>query len=87
MTDKILKFQAAWCAPCKALSVQLKGIDLGVPVEEVDIDQSRDLATQYNIRSVPTLVYVRDGQELSRQVGFVAVPKLMDWVEVMKDAV
>ena len=47
MTDKILKFSATWCGPCKQLSMVLKGEDLGVPVEEVDIEANSNLAQQY----------------------------------------
>jgi thioredoxin 2 len=84
MTDKILKFQAAWCAPCKALSMQLRGVDLGVPVEEIDIDASKDMVAKYGVRSIPTLVYVRGDAEVSRHVGFIAVPKLQAWVDQLK---
>jgi thioredoxin 1 len=40
-----------------------------VPVQFVNVDQSPQLAAQYNIRSVPTLVFVKDGQEIDKSVG------------------
>lgn len=80
MSDKILKFSASWCGPCKSLTMTLKGEDLGVPVEEVDIDENSDLAVQYGIRSVPTLVYVRGGTEASRLGGAQTLAKVKEWV-------
>jgi thioredoxin 1 len=83
MTDKILKFQASWCAPCKALSKALEGVDLGVPVEEVDIDEDMDTAVSYGIRSVPTLVYVRDGSAVTKTTGSKTVDEIRDWIDTI----
>ena len=60
----------------------LKGEDLGVPVEEVDIEANPELARQYGVRSVPTMVYVRDEQEVSRITGAQSLDKIRDWVTV-----
>jgi thioredoxin 1 len=82
MTDKILKFSAGWCQPCKVLSKTLHEQDLGVPLEEVDIDEKSDLAVQYGIRSVPTLVYVRGGTEAARLGGAQTLPKVKEWIAI-----
>ena len=84
MTDKILKFQATWCQPCKMLSKTLEGEDLGVPVEEVDIDQNQELAIQYAIRGVPTMVFVRDGSEVSRVSGMMNLNDVKKWIDTVK---
>ena len=52
---KILRFTASWCQPCKGLEMNLNSAKLEVPVEVIDIDEDEDLATQWQIRSVPTL--------------------------------
>lgn len=80
MTDKILKFSATWCQPCKMLTQSLKNVDLSVPVEETDIDENRDLAIKFGIRGVPTLVYVRDDVEVARLVGMQMSGDVVDWV-------
>lgn len=84
MSDKILKFSATWCGPCKMLSKVIEGEDLGVPIEEIDIDEKRDLAVQYGIRGVPTMVYTRDGSEVSRVSGMMMIKDVRDWVEKNK---
>lgn len=77
---KLLKFQATWCQPCKALSKSLSTVDLGVDIEEIDIEQSRDLVADYGVRSVPTLVLLKDGVELSRIVGNTTVDKIQTMI-------
>ena len=80
MNRKILRFTASWCGPCKMLAKNIDVLVLPVPVEVVDIDDQFDLATQYNIRGVPTLVMVEDGKEVGRLVGMKTIPELEKWV-------
>jgi thioredoxin 1 len=64
---KILKFSSTWCQPCKLLSENLREINLDV--EEIDVDDHPDLAKQFKIKALPTLVFLKDGVELSRLTG------------------
>ena len=67
---QLLKFSATWCAPCKALSENIKHVDMGdVEFKEIDIDENLDVAKQYGIRGVPTLVLLEDGEEIGRKSG------------------
>lgn len=76
---KILRFTASWCGPCKMLAKTLEDVDLGMPVEVVDIDENGALAQQYGVRGVPTLVMVEDDKEVKRQVGLVSASQLKEW--------
>lgn len=79
MTKKVLKFSATWCSPCKMLSSTLKDVTTSVPVEEVDIDENMELAKQYGIRGVPTLVMLDEGKEVKRVSGVLMKTQLEEW--------
>ena len=67
MSDKILKFSASWCQPCKQISKIMSELDLSMQIEE--IDKNEQAAIDYKIRSVPTLVLIKGGKEISRITG------------------
>ena len=77
--DKLLvvDFYATWCGPCKKLSPTLDEVseELGeqVNIVKVDVDESEDLAMDYGIRSVPTVLFFKNGQQVDKFVG--ALPK------------
>ncbi len=67
---KIIRFTAAWCSPCKAMASILEEINTNIPIEVVDIDAQQDVAIEYGIRGVPTLVKVdNNGNITGRMVG------------------
>ena len=77
--DKLLvvDFFATWCGPCKKLSPTLDEVSeqFGdrVNIVKVDVDESEDLAMTYGIRSVPTVLFFKKGQQVDKFVG--ALPK------------
>ena len=83
MTDEILRFTASYCQPCKMLSKTLETADLGVHITVVDIEVFPEKAVEFGVRSVPVLVYMRDGQEISRKIGMQNVQQLKDWVTLL----
>ena len=78
---KILRFTASWCQPCKMLSQILEDIDTGLPIEVIDIDVDTELAMEYGIRSVPTLVILEENVEVKRMTGLVTKEILKNWIE------
>ena len=73
----LMDFYADWCGPCKTmkpavreLANELQG---RLQVLEVNVDQNPDLARQYNVRSIPCFVLLRDGKEVARRTG--SMPK------------
>jgi len=80
MSKKILKFAASWCQPCKMLSKTIEGMTIETPIEEIDIDEQEELAIQYQIRSVPTLVMLDDDKEVKRVTGMQSSTQLEAWI-------
>lgn len=67
---KYLYFSASWCGPCRTLGPIMQQVATEVPVEKVDVDSNQQLAMQYSIRNVPTVVLVNgEGKEFARSVG------------------
>ncbi len=63
-------FTATWCGPCKAFKpVMTEIMKEGHSVQILDIDDNKELAQQYNVRSVPTTVIEENGVEVDRFVG------------------
>jgi thioredoxin 1 len=78
---KLLRFTASWCQPCKAMAKVLEDIGTDMPIEVIDIDEQSELAVDYGIRSVPTLVMIDENIEFRRVVGLVTKEKLKNWIE------
>ena len=77
---RILRFTASWCQPCKMLAKTLEDVNTDIPIEVIDIDVHSDVAMEYNIRSVPTLV-MKDGNiEMKRMVGMKSKQDLSEWL-------
>ena len=63
-------FSASWCGPCKMFKpVVQELIEEGHSIEIVDVDENRDLATQYQIMSVPTFVVEEGGKIVDAVLG------------------
>ncbi len=68
--DTMVQFSATWCGPCKTLTRTLEAADdLPVKIAKVDIDESPQMAAEFNIRSVPTVVVFKEGAEVARTSG------------------
>jgi len=76
----IVDFHALWCSPCKMQSPILKEIatDLGdkIKVIKIDVDQNSEIASRYNVQSVPTLIIFKNGKLVWRQSGVVSKNQL-----------
>ena len=69
----LVDFWATWCMPCRMLAPTIEEIaeeaDGRAYVGKVNVDEEPQLAIQYGVRSIPTLIFFRDGKEVGRMVG------------------
>ena len=79
----IIDFWAEWCQPCKMLaphfeeaSEELDEVNFG----KVDMEKHQDIGTELGVRALPTLVIMKDGEEVARKSGAMNKADLMDWI-------
>ena len=77
---RVLRFTASWCGPCKGLAMTLDEIDSSLPMEVIDIDVHPEVAKEYGVRSVPTLVMLDENIETKRMVGTKTKTDLEQWL-------
>ena len=83
----LIDFYAEWCGPCKQISKILEQINRenrNVKVVKVNIEDSRSLASYFQVQSIPTLVLLRDGEFINKMIGFNPKKKIEEFIEIGK---
>ena len=84
--DKLVPvdFWAEWCGPCKQIAPTLEELaekySENLSVCKVDVDANRELALQYNVRSIPSLMIFKNGEMVDSLIGAVSLEELEDLV-------
>jgi len=81
----MVDFFATWCGPCKMISPLIEKIHKkygeNLKVIKIDIDKHGDLADEYQVMSVPTILFFLDGKVVKREVGFLPESKLCEIID------
>ena len=81
----LIDFYADWCGPCKTLAPILKEVktELGenIKIIKIDVDKNQQLAAQYQVRGVPTMMLFKNGEQIWRQSG---VLQKQDIINIIK---
>ncbi len=80
----LVDFWAEWCGPCKQISPRLEELankySENLAVCKVNVDENRELAIEYNIRSIPALIIFKGGEMVDSLIGAVSLEELEDLV-------
>ena len=73
-------FSAGWCSGCKQLDPVMDQVaKQGIVVNKMDVDYTPDVTVKYKVQSIPTVILVRDGQEVKRFTGARSFEQVMSF--------
>ncbi len=86
----LVDFSATWCGPCLKIAPLIEELasefDGRAKVAKIDVDNNQELATQFGIMSIPTLMILKNGQVVNKWIGFTSKQALADALEASIDS-
>lgn len=85
----LLEFYSKTCGPCKMLAFILKDIDKNdpdFPIYTVDFDENTELKERWDVNGFPTMLFLKDGAEVSRMEGLKQKPAILAAIEALSAA-
>lgn len=78
---KLIYFNAPWCQPCRTLGPIMDQVSNKIHVEKINVDDSPSIASDYNIRNIPTVVLVENQQEVRRFTGVKSLNDILTFIQ------
>lgn len=75
----LVDFYADWCGPCKMMGKVLEDVDFDIL--KVNVDTHSDLAKEFGVMSIPTLILFEDGKAVKKSIGFMGKDDLEDFLK------
>lgn len=77
----LVDFFAQWCGPCKMLMPIVEEVAKDFKVCKIDIDENQELAVQYRVMSVPTLIVFKNGEVAVKNIGVISKDAILDMLK------
>ena len=83
----LVDFFAEWCGPCRMLAPILEDFaseESEIEVYKVNVDNEPDLAREFQVSSIPTMILFKDGKQIDKKIGFAPKDALKAWINTHK---
>lgn len=83
----VIDLAATWCGPCKMLAPIMEEISneiSDIKVVKIDVDESPDISLKYGVKSIPTILFIKNGELLDKHVGMLPKKQLVEKINGLK---
>ena len=79
----VVDFYADWCGPCQMLAPVLEDLEkeTSIKIVKINVDEIPDLARQFRIMSIPTLMLFKDGKFTKKELGYMPIERLREFIK------